>query len=181
MHSFSHSNTHPLTSKHTDTHTAVDTSYPLALTASQSLQPSMPASTGVSGSLLERPHTTSSHPRSSAAHRQPTSETLITPHSLWLDTLLVGDDRLYCVHGDHPFPTPEGRKHLIKPQRQVASNDYILHVHSCLPLTSHGRYSEVRLLSFIEMFTDTSCVHRLCHIQKHLLMGYLREDEMVTS
>lgn len=70
---------------------------PLALTASQSLQPSLPASTRVSGSLLERPHTTSSHPRSTTAHTQSASETLITPQSLWLHTLSKQVDTLFSA------------------------------------------------------------------------------------
>lgn len=80
---------------------------PLALTASQSLQPSLPASTGVSGSLLERPHTTSSHPQSSTAHTQSSSETLITPHSLWLNSFLEQVDRLFisCTKWSSLSPT----------------------------------------------------------------------------
>lgn len=93
-----HSHKHEHTGSHWHGHVQNN---PLALTASQSLQPSLPpclpASTGVSGSLLERPHTTSSHPRSSTAHARSSGETLITLQSLWLHMLLQQVDTLFVL------------------------------------------------------------------------------------
>ena len=161
-----HTHSQIYTHKHTHTHRHGHVQRnPLALTASQSLQPSLPASTGVSGSLLERPHTTSSHPRSSTAHTQRTSETLITPHSLWLNTLLEEVDRLFISCTKIIFLPP--RRHGASQEWQRTALGHITGLQPrwqsgmCILVSSHGRCTEVRFVSCRVIFFGSSAVSPL--------------------